>query len=317
MRAKQVMNRVTAPSMPFEWSLNPYRGCTHGCSFCYARSTHSYMGLTADDTFQTHIFVKANAPEALEAQLKRMAKRFHNDLQALAVHIGRVAIGTATDPYQPVEARCELTRRCLMVLARYQVPVTVTTRSPLILRDIPLLQQMNVVSIQLSVHTLNKDIWRKLEPASPAPMKRLEAVRELVRHGLPAGVFVAPIVPYLTDSDEDLEAVIGAAKAHGATFVVPSLLRLADDVKPWFLQTVARHYPDVAPRLEQLYKQAYPPRSYAERVMQRARGLMLKHGVPTLRYGERPLPPRIQPDQAILPPMNSDDRPSEQLRLPI
>jgi DNA repair photolyase len=287
--AKQVMNRVNFPQMPFTWSLNPYRGCTHGCSFCYARETHSFMGLSPDDTFQKHIFVKDNAPEVLERQLERLARKHHYNLRAMAEEIGLLCIGTATDPYQPIEARAKLTRSCLEVLARYSVPVTITTRSPLILRDLDLLKRMDVRSVNISVNTLNRKIWRDLEPASPAPGKRLETVRELVRYGVNAGILLAPIVPFLTDSELELETVVRAAREYQARFVSPSVLRLAPDVKTWFLRTIGERYPELLPKYRQLYRTAFPSRTYADALMRRVRRLMRTYGVSSHSGREAPV----------------------------
>ncbi|MCL6517642.1 radical SAM protein [Alicyclobacillus sp.] len=277
--SKQVMNRVNHPGMPFRWSLNPYRGCAHGCSFCYARETHVFLGMEADDSFRTHILVKENAAEALEDQLLRMLRRHNGRLSALREEIGVLAIGTATDPYQPVEARAKRTRACLEVLARYRVPVSITTRSPLILRDLDLLREMDVQSIHLSVHTLDKDIWRRLEPATPHPLKRLETVQTLVENGLNAGIFLAPILPCLTDGTPALDAVIRAAAAHRARFAIPSVLRLTPDVKRWFFSVIAEHYPERLPALERLYERAYPPAAYVDPLMARIHRITARHGV--------------------------------------
>ncbi|WP_245632804.1 SPL family radical SAM protein [Alicyclobacillus kakegawensis] len=276
---KQAMNRVNAPSMPFHWSINPYRGCSHGCSFCYARVTHTYLGMGADDTFRRNVLVKANAADALADQLERKLRRCGGDLQCLAADIGLVTIGTATDPYQPIEAKRRVTRQCLEVLAEYQVPTSITTRSPLILRDLDILQRMRLHSINISVHTLDKQVWRNLEPATPAPDKRLAAVRELAANGLPAGVFLAPIVPYLTDSTPQLRAVVEAAAAMHARFLVPSILRLTPEVKQWFMQTLRQRYPHLVARYQRLYRTAYPPTAYVDPVLRRARALMAEFGL--------------------------------------
>jgi DNA repair photolyase len=272
--------------MPFEWSLNPYRGCLHGCAFCYARATHSFLGLETDDTFQRHILVKENAPDSLAAQLERMARRHGGDLDALAGEIGVLAIGTATDPYQPIEARRRVTRACLEVLAEYRVPVTVTTRSPLILRDVDVLRRMNVVAIHISVNTVDRDVWRSLEPTSPSPSRRLEAVRTLVAEGLPAGIFVAPILPRLTDRRSSLEALAAAAREAGARFAVPSLLRLAPEVKAWFFSVLKARYPAVLPVYQTLYRdgRSYPPAAYSQSVLVQAERILAAHGLPTRSY---------------------------------
>jgi DNA repair photolyase len=290
--AKQVMNRVKAPSMPFDWSINPYRGCAHGCSFCYARSTHSYLGMNADDSFQNHIFLKTNAAEALEAQLEKLFKKHRGDLREVVRQVGLVAIGTATDPYQPVEAKAQLTRECLKVLAKYRIPTTITTRSPLILRDLDLLLAMRITSINISVNTLDNDLYRRLEPAAPFPLKRLETVQRLVEHGLPAGVFLAPILPYLTDGDEQLEELICAAKEHQAEYVVPSVLRLAPEVKQWYFRTLQQHYPKLLPAYAQLYRTGYPGDKYLHPLRKRVDNLLAKYklsrevGIRTDRFAE-------------------------------
>lgn len=274
---KQTMNRVKAPSMPFDWSINPYRGCSHGCSFCYARSTHSFLGMNADDSFQNHIFLKMNAAEALEAQLGKLMRKHRGDLREVARQVGVVAIGTATDPYQPVEAKAQLTRECLKVLAKYRIPTTITTRSPLILRDLDLLREMRITSINISVNTLDSDIYRRVEPATPFPLKRLETVQRLAENGLPAGVFLAPILPYLTDSEIQLEALIAAAGQHHAQFLVPSVLRLAPEVKEWYFRTLLEHYPQLLPAYKKLYRTGYPNADYVQSLRQRTEKLMAKH----------------------------------------
>jgi DNA repair photolyase len=280
MMAKQTMNRVKESRMPFNWSINPYRGCTHGCSFCYARTTHSFLGLYADDSFQHHIFLKSNAAEALEAQLVKLMNKYRGDLGQVARQVGLVAIGTATDPYQPVEAKAKLTRECLKVLAKYRIPTTITTRSPLILRDLDLLRDMHITSINVSINTLDSDITRCIEPATPFPLKRLETVRELVSHGLPAGIFIAPILPFLTDSKESLKELISTAKQHQAQFAEPSVLRLDPEVKMWYFQTLKQHYPNLLPAYTRLYPKRYSISIYNNILMKRVHSLLAKYQLP-------------------------------------
>jgi len=249
MQAKSILNQVKAPSMPFDWSINPYRGCQHGCSFCYARATHSFLGVEADDTFQRHIFLKEGAAGILREQLR---KRLRSKRSA---GLGEVAIGTATDPYQQIEAKAMLTRGCLEVLAEFQVPVTITTRSPLILRDLDILKTMRIISVNISVSTLNNTVWRQFEPSTPAPAQRLCTVRELNEAGIQAGIFVAPILPYVTDSEADLSELIQAAAQAGSRFLMPSYLRLSTpEVKVWFFQTLRHHYPHLARTYARLYE---------------------------------------------------------------
>jgi DNA repair photolyase len=275
---KQTLNRVTAPSMPFAWSINPYRGCAHGCSFCYARKFQSFLGRGADDQFQRHIVVKANAAEALEAQLSRLLRKYGGDREALGRHIGEVAIGTATDPYQPVESRARLTRECLKVLAKYRVPTSITTRSPLILRDLDIIAEMNVKQVNVSINTLRGDLVRKLEPASPLPAKRLEVVAELSARGVRAGIFAAPVLPCLTDSASDLEALFRAAKAHDASFAHASLLRLSRDVKPWFMRVLEQHFPHLRNAYTRLYAGENACEAYARPKRKMIEALLKKYG---------------------------------------
>ncbi|MCC2683296.1 MAG: radical protein [Paenibacillaceae bacterium] len=274
IRAKTILNKVNAPSMPFEWSINPYRGCQHGCSFCYARATHTFLGMDADDTFQNHILMKKNAAEALEEQLSRMA-RSRGGLS----RVGQVAIGTATDPYQPAEAKEGITRQCLEVLAKYRVPTSITTRSPLILRDLDVLVRMPILSVNFSANTLNYRVWRNMEPSTPAPLKRLEAVRELTDAGIPAGIFMAPILPWLTDSAADLQALFEAAADHRAQFVMSSYLRFnRSEVKLWFFGVLRQSYPELVEKYAELYEHSVGvPTGYKEPAMALIRSLLRRY----------------------------------------
>ncbi|MEY9095287.1 radical SAM protein [Paenibacillus sp. RC84] len=274
--AKQVLNPVKTPAMPFEHSINPYRGCQHGCSFCYARAMHAFLGLNGDDTFQTNILMKENAPEALREQLRKAAR----SRKGLA-GIGRVAIGTATDPYQQAEGRAKLTRGCLEALTEYPVPLTITTRSPLILRDLDLLRKLPVYAVNISLNTLNRTTWRNFEPGAPSPAKRLETVRALTDAGIPTGIFMAPMLPYITDGRDELEELIAAAAEHGAQFVMASHLRLsASDVKVWFFETIRRHYPQLVGKYAGLYAaSAYAPREYRDPVRRYVDELLERHGL--------------------------------------
>lgn len=279
LKTKQTLNKVKAERMPFDWSINPYRGCAHGCSFCYARAFQSFIGLGSEDEFQNHILIKQNAAEALEAQLARMAKRTGGDPKRVGSSIGLVTIGTATDPYQPVESKQKITRQCLKVLAKYQVPTSITTRSPLILRDLDVLAEVPVASINISINTLDAALTRKLEPAAPFPAKRLETVQSLNEQGIRAGVFIAPILPYLTDSDEGLDCLISSAKAHRASFAMASVLRLSADVKAWYFQNLQTHFPKLVSAYLKLYIGAYAEKTYVEAIRATTIRLLHKHGM--------------------------------------
>ncbi|SDC17736.1 DNA repair photolyase [Paenibacillus sp. UNCCL117] len=281
IRAKQVLNAVKSPSMPFDWSINPYRGCQHGCSFCYARSTHTFLGLDTDDTFQRRILVKHNAAEALEAQLQRMLKAKNG-----RERIGQVALGTATDPYQQVEAKERITRQCLEVLAAYRIPVSITTRSPLILQDAELLKRLPACTVHISLNTLSPSIWRSFEPMSPAPAQRLSTVEALRGQGIEAGVFLAPILPFITDSDEQLGPLVQAVADAGASFVMGSALRLnSAAVKSWFFSSLRQHYPSLVGRYASLYA-AGPsvPKPFRAELAARLDALLRQHGLASYRY---------------------------------
>lgn len=289
MPVKTLLNPVKAPSMPFEWSINPYRGCQHGCAFCYARATHSFLGVEADDTFQNRIFLKNNAHDALRQQLDKIA-RSRKGLKG----IGRIAIGTATDPYQQAEGREMLTRKCLEVLAEYDVRVSITTRSPLILRDIDLLRRLPGMIVNMSVGTLRSNVWRDFEPTTPSPAKRLETVKRLGEEGIGTSVFMAPILPHLSDHADDLDALMEAIAESEAGSVMASFLRLSTrEVKVWFFRTLQAKYPHLRETYADLYRgSAYAPDSYRAPVKQTIRRLLERHG---LQSADTIRSPEIQP----------------------
>ena len=240
---RTALNRV--PGMPFRWSLNPYRGCTHSCHYCYARATHPYLGFNADEDFATKIVVKTNMPEVLLQELRRRSWARE-----------RVAIGTATDAYQPCEGRYRLTRRCLEALRDAATPVSIVTKSTLILRDLELLAELAQgpgATVYFTITTLDPDLWRLIEPGTPPPHKRLAVLQRLVNAGIPCGVFLAPILPGITDSVASIAAVAAAAKDHGAVSFGSAVLRLAPDVKQHYFSFVAETFPDLLPRYERAY----------------------------------------------------------------
>jgi DNA repair photolyase len=279
IKTKSTLNKVREKKMPFDWSINPYRGCAHGCSFCYARAFQSFIGLAANDEFQNHIMIKNNAADALEAQLSKLVRRFKGNIDDVSRYVGLVAIGTATDPYQPIEGRACITRECLKVLTKYRIPVTITTRSPLILRDLDLLTEMNVSSVNISLNSLNRDVTRRFEPATADPMKRLETMQQLNEQGIKAGVFIAPILPYITDDLEEMESLIRTVKNHKASFAMTSLLRLTPDVKSWFFQSLRDHFPELVSLYAKLYPSTYAERSYTEPLMKHIQALVVKYGL--------------------------------------
>ncbi|MBB6674552.1 SPL family radical SAM protein [Cohnella nanjingensis] len=273
MAAKTMLNAVNAPSMPFDWSLNPYRGCQHGCSFCYARSTHAFLGEAADDTFQRRIFWKEDAPAILREQLRRM--------QARRKLPGHVAIGTATDPYQQLEGKTRLTRGCLEVLADFGVGASITTRSPLVLRDLDLLRRMPGASVNMSIHTLDTGIWRTFEPATPSPARRLDCMSKLREAGIRVHAFVAPVLPYLTDGEQETDALIAALREAGVREMMASFLRLSTpEVKSWFFATLRASHPELVAAYGRLYwHSARLPDAVRRPVYARIDEQMKRHGL--------------------------------------
>ena len=243
LRCQSAINRVQG--MPFRWSLNPYRGCAHACQYCYARVTHAYFNLNLGRDFEEQIFVKTNLAAVLRDELNRPSWRHES-----------IAIGTATDPYQPAEGTFRITRQCLQVLAEIANPCSVTTKGTLIVRDIDVMQQLardTRFEVHLSLITLDRDLWRRLEPGAPSPASRLRALDRLRSAGVPVSVFLMPIVPGLTDRPERLAEVVRAAAEHGAQAVWSSSLRLAPGVKEWFFDFLRRDFPHLVPSYERGY----------------------------------------------------------------
>lgn len=232
--SQTVISYNDSPDIPFRVSLNPYRGCEHGCAYCYARPTHEYLGFSAGLDFETRIMVKENAPELLRRELS--APRWKPQLMALS---------GVTDPYQPIERRLQLTRRCLEVLAEFRNPVGMVTKNHLVTRDIDVLRELaahNAVAVNVSLNSLDSALARELEPRAASPSHRLAAVEALVAAGIPAGIFVAPVIPGL--NDHEIPGVLAAAKKAGALWASMVILRLPLTVAPIFEQWLAQHAPD-------------------------------------------------------------------------
>jgi DNA repair photolyase len=253
VRAKSALNRVPEKSrMPFRWTINPYRGCSHACKFCFARPTHTYLGFNAGRDFEREIVVKVNAPEVLRVELARPSwKREH------------VALGTNTDPYQWVEGRYKLMPGIWEAFRDFANPCSVLTKSPLVLRDLSLLREIAEVApitANLSVPTLDEKAWRATEPHTPNPRARLEAVAELNRAGIPTGVLIAPLMPGINDSPEQVERILDLATEAGATHIGGIALHLRGEVREVFFDWLRSQRPDLVPRYEQLYSRgAYAP----------------------------------------------------------
>jgi DNA repair photolyase len=240
--------------MGFNWSVNPYRGCAHGCHYCFARATHWYLDLSPNSDFSSLIFAKVNAPAVLRHELARRSwKREH------------VVVGTATDPYQQLEEWFRITRGLLEAFRDYRTPISIITKGSLMVRDIDLLVDMSKradASVAFSVSMMDHDLWRKLEPGTPPPEKRLQALERLVKAGVPAGVMMAPLVPGITAVAENLEAVVRAAASVGANFVGTNVLYLKPGVKEHFMGFLEREYPELVRGYDRLYPGAYAPKEY-------------------------------------------------------
>jgi DNA repair photolyase len=247
--AKSIINHVPGNYLPFNWTINPYRGCSHACSYCFARVTHTYMDMNAGRDFESKIVVKVNAPELLRRELR--ARKWKGE---------PIAMGTATDPYQRAEGRYRLMRGIIESLTEFRNPFSILTKGTLILRDLDLLEEaaaVTDVTTALSVGTVDEEVWRKSEPGTPHPRKRLETVARLNDSGIPCGVMVAPILPGISDSDDQLRAVITAALDAGATHVSPILLHLRPGVREVYMDWLREAYPDLVPRYESMYRTAY------------------------------------------------------------
>jgi DNA repair photolyase len=283
---RSALNRVKG--MGFDWSLNPYMGCVHRCTFCYVRAFERRADRPSDGRYGTSIRVKTNIVEQLRRELARKSwQREH------------IAIGAATDPYQPAEGRYRLTRACLEVLRDAANPFSIITRGPLIVRDVDVLVEAARradVSVTFSIPTLNVDIWRKTEPGTAPPHQRLRALQQLVEAGIRVGVGMAPILPGLSDKPELLEEVVRAARAAGATGVWANLLFLKPGTREHYLAALERDWPELLPEYERLYE----GKAYLDASETRAevRALAQKHGVRDRRRVR--LEPPAEPEQLSL-----------------
>jgi DNA repair photolyase len=246
VRARSALNHVSGGRYGFDWTINQYRGCTHACVFCFARRTHTYLDLDAGRDFEREIVVKVNVPELLRAELGRPS--WKREL---------VALGTNTDPYQWVESRYRMMPEILEALEAAETPVTVLTKSPLVMRDVAIFERMSKhlpVSVNLSVPTLDEDAWRATEPHTPSPAARLDAVAELRRRGIDSGVLIAPLMPGINDSPEQVRPIVERARKAGATFLGGVALHLRGEVKDVFFAWLEAERPDLLPQYEELYQ---------------------------------------------------------------
>ncbi len=265
---KSALNRVKG--MPFGWTLNPYTGCVHRCTFCYVRAFEQRADRASGDAYGLSIRVKVNVADVLRAELARRSWR--GDM---------IAIGTATDPYQPAEGRYRLTRRCLEVLSAAANPFNIVTRGPLVVRDTDVLAAASRrarVTVSFSVPTLDEEVWRRTEPGTASPRQRLRALARLRDAGIDAGVAVAPVLPGISDRPDQLAAVVRAARDAGATHVWASVVNLRPGTREHFLTHLAEDWPELAPFYERLYgARAYAPHRTQARVRQLVADVRRRH----------------------------------------
>jgi DNA repair photolyase len=284
VHARSALNHVAGGRFGFDWTINPYRGCTHACKFCFARSSHTYLGFNAGRDFEREIVVKVNVPELVRAELARPSWR--REL---------VALGTNTDPYQWVESRYRMMPEILAALEAAQTPVSVLTKSPLAMRDVKIYERMAKrlpVSVNLSVPTLDEDAWRATEPHTPSPAARLDAVAELRRRGIDSGVLIAPLMPGINDHPDQVRPIIERAKKANATFLGGVALHLRGEVKDVFFAWLEAKRPDLLPRYEKLYQdRAYLRPEQRRQTVRALRGW----GRSRRTTARRPLPPGQDP----------------------
>ncbi|UQX03852.1 Rv2578c family radical SAM protein [Streptomyces sp. RerS4] len=294
VRARSLVNRVPGASrMPFEWTVNPYRGCGHACVYCFARKTHAYLDLDTGTGFDTQIVVKVNAPELLRRELA--APRWSG---------AHIAMGTNVDCYQRAEGRYRLMPGIIGALRDHANPFSILTKGTLILRDLPLLREaaeVTEVGVCVSVGFTDVPLWRTVEPGAPSPAARLAAVRALSDAGIECGVLMAPVVPFLGDSPEQLRETVRAIAAAGATSVTPLALHLRPGAREWFTAWLTRHHPGLLGRYSRMYADgAYAPTWYQRQITRQVHELATEYGIgPARRERTRPAAP---PQHESAPP---------------
>jgi DNA repair photolyase len=282
---RSVLNR-TRPGLPFQWSINPYRGCEYGCRYCYARYTHEFMELRESQDFEDHIYAKSNVAQILRQEVRHLTRG------------AAIAIGTATDPYQPAERRFQRTRCILEVFTKCSdLSIHVTTKSDLVPRDIDLFQEIgrhNQFNVNLTITTLDRELARKLEPRAPRPDLRLKAVRKLADAGIVVGVFPNPIMPLITDQEQRLDRLAKAARDHGASYFGGGVLFLQPCSRRVFLPFVEKNFPHLLRRYQERYESsAYLKGAYPEMIRERIGVIRDRYGLDN--YPGRPQVPSDQP----------------------
>lgn len=296
IQARSIINRVPGDDPMFRWTINPYRGCSHACVYCFARRTHEYLDLDSGRDFDTRILVKVNAAERLRAELARPSWRGEH-----------IAMGTNTDPYQRAEGRYRLMPEIIAALRDTANPFSILTKGTLVLRDLPLLEQaaqVTRVGMAVSVGSVDTSVWRTVEPGTPSPRARLGVVRALSERGLECSVLMAPILPGLTDSAEQIEETVAAIAEAGATRVSPVVLHLRPGAREWYRAWLTREHPRLLPLYRELYgRGSYASDSYQRIVTTAVREVAARHGLNrpgTPRDAERPSEPSAPQGQLSL-----------------
>jgi DNA repair photolyase len=278
--------------MSFQWTVNPYRGCSHACVYCFARKTHSYLDLDTGLGFDSQIVVKTNAPELLRRQLG--SRRWQGE---------HIAMGTNVDCYQRAEGRYRLMPGIIAALRDHANPFSILTKGTLILRDLELIKQaaqVTDVGISVSVGFTDEELWRTVEPGTPAPERRLEVVRTFGEHGIGCGVLMAPVIPFLSDTPTQLRATVREIAACGATSVTPLVLHLRPGAREWFMTWLGQHHPYLVTRYERLYAEgSYAPKWYQRRITRQVHQLAEEYGIGPTRAGT---PRRIRPAEPVEKP---------------
>ena len=308
VRARSILNRVPGTSrMRFEWTVNPYRGCSHACVYCFARKTHSYLDLDTGHGFDSQIVVKVNAPELLRRELA--SPRWQGD---------HVAMGTNVDCYQRAEGRYQLMPGILTALRDRANPFSILTKGSLILRDLELVRQaasVTDVSVALSVGFLDGELWRSVEPGTPSPETRLAVCRNLTANGIPSAVLMAPVLPFLSDSPEQLRATVRAIAEAGATSITPLVLHLRPGAREWYMAWLGQHHPHLVRRYEALYADgSYAPKWYQRQVTRRVHEFAAEFGCGPARTGGARGP--AEPEAAGAPAQEPPEQVRESAREP-
>jgi DNA repair photolyase len=310
IRARSIINRVPARSrVPFEWTINPYRGCSHACTYCFARNTHTYLDLDAGHDFDTKVVVKVNAGELLRRELA--APRWPGS---------HIAMGTNVDCYQRAEGRYGLMREILAALRDFANPFSILTKGTLVLRDLDLLRQaaeVTEVGVSFSVGFVDEKLWRAVEPGTPSPRRRLDAVRRLTDAGFPVGVLMAPVLPLLTDTDDSVEETVAAIAAAGARSVTPLVLHLRPGAREWYASWLARTFPSLVPRYRDLYRGgSYVPKAFGTELTERVRQVARRYGLPRAEPGQfRQVPASPAESEALGAEATASRSTAEQLTL--